>query len=91
MGYIVFPGAQSLNIAFHGGRGLGCTGYTSLSTDALENFPNAIENAQRVKLFICSKLFISVLEILNHGGPGISRIFLVLFLLLCQRHKKGSS
>lgn len=39
------------------------------------NFSYASENAQRVKLFICSELFICVFEILNPGGPLISMIF----------------
>lgn len=43
-------------------------------------------NTQKVKLFICRKLFICVFEILNPGGPLISMIFF-FFLLLCQRHK----
>lgn len=33
------------------------------------------EIPKRVKLFICSKLFICVFEILNPGGPLISMIF----------------
>lgn len=57
----------------------------------LEIFQMLLGDTQRVKLFICSKLFICVFEILNPGGPLISMIIIFFFRLLYQRHKRVSA
>lgn len=58
-------------------------------------FSDASGNAQRMKLFICSKLFICVFEILNPGGPLINMIFVLFcyfvrsikgFMLIHNKH-----
>lgn len=53
----------------------------------LEIFQMLLGDTQRVKLFICSKLFICVFEILNPGGPLISMI--IFFLGYFIRGIKG--
>lgn len=76
--------AQSVSIAFHGGRGLGCTGYTSPSTDPLEIFPMLLR-MPKGSSYLSVVSYLSVFfEILNPGGPVISIIFFCFFVTLSE-------
>lgn len=68
-----YPNPSALISSEVGGCGVLVTHL--LQQTPLEIFQMLRGDTQRVKLFICSKLFICVFKILNPGGPLISIIF----------------
>lgn len=83
MGPYCLPAVQSVGIAL---QWMGDQVYWlhTLFIDSLllENFHMLLRDPQRVMLFIFSKLFIFVFEILNPGGPFFSMTFLFCFVLV---------
>lgn len=75
-----YPNPSALISSEVGGCGVLVGGCGVIVTHLLQQTPLEIfqmlrGDTQRVKLFICSKLFICVFKILNPGGPLISIIF----------------
>lgn len=69
MGPYCLSTSPVLGYCFPVGWEIRCTGYTPFYRlpFLLENFQMLLRDPQRVKLFICSKLFIFVFEISNPG------------------------